>query len=226
MKKLTLVLVMGLLGCSRPSVLGLATQHVGEPLPRAKAVVVLLHGFGAPGNDLVGLAQELHATAPPGTAFVIPEAPHTAGGGLAWFKKPEQVADVRARLQRLLTGVMKDAHVEPSRVVVGGFSQGAMMAADVALHASKPLGGVIMFSGKEVPNGDWAARAPNVTATWFFISHGTGDGVIPLAAGVAVKTLLEGAGVPVTYVEFNGAHRIAPEARQGAAAFLSSVLAR
>lgn len=214
------------LGCNRGGAAGsgLVTHHAGAPLAGARGVVVLLHGFGAPGNDLVGLAQELARAAPQGTAFVMPEAPHRVGNGGAWFKKPEHVEEIRGALHVLVTNVMKEARVEPGRVVLGGFSQGAMMAAEVALHARRPLGGVIMFSGKQVPGQDWSTLAPRITSTQFLITHGTADNIIPLSAGVAVKTLLEGAGVPVTFVEFNGVHTIAPQARAAAVEFLGSVL--
>src|ERR1700722_10777977 len=121
-------------------------------------VVVLLHGFGAPGDDLVPLWRAL--STPAGTRFVFPEAPLDLGaagypgGARAWWLvdletrirrralgEPWDEADVPGGLEAARTPVMKmldeiDAELRPpaGKLVLGGFSQGAMLSLDVALH--------------------------------------------------------------------------------------------
>lgn len=218
-----LVALLAGAACSRPSFLQLAHSDVGAPLQRARGVVMLLHGYGAPADDLLGLARKLHAAGRQDTAFVVVEGPHGAGAGRAWFKQQAQVADTRNRLHRLLLGVMKTARLQASRVVIGGFSQGAMVAADVALHEPTPLGGVLMLSGTEMPGQGWDQAAPGHRGTRFFISHGVSDSVIPQPQGLAVRDLFEKAGVPVTFVGFPGGHAIPPAVEQALPGFLAGV---
>src|SRR5215472_18295524 len=121
-------------------------------------VIVLLHGFGAPGDDLVSLWRVLPV--PAGTRFVFPEAPLSLGpgfmGGMAWWlidlsrferppdpkefaqrvrEVPEGLAHARARVMQLLDEL--DTKLCPSKLVLGGFSQGAMLSLDVALRAER-----------------------------------------------------------------------------------------
>ncbi|MEO8877496.1 MAG: hypothetical protein ABI461_18015, partial [Polyangiaceae bacterium] len=122
-------------------------------------VVVLMHGFGAPGGDLVSLHRVIDA--PPGTRFIFPEAPIALGGpfgeGRAWWRidmvelqkaamtgdfeamvnrRTDGLAESRALVDALLDDIEKDLGAPSSKIVLGGFSQGSMLALDVALHAT------------------------------------------------------------------------------------------
>ena len=122
-------------------------------------VVVLLHGYGAPGTDLVPLWREL--AVPHEVRFVFPEAPLELGfGGRAWwpldmarlqdrFSKaaverliaevPPGIDEARAALLELLAVLERDFGALPEQTVLGGFSQGAMLATDIVLRSSAPL---------------------------------------------------------------------------------------
>src|SRR5262245_21345251 len=117
--------------------------------------VVLLHGFGAPADDLVPLAEVLHVPA----EFVFPPAPLDLGpqffGGRAWWmldpdvfehpdrdrsnESPDGLADGRAQVVKLVESI-------EGPLVLGGFSQGAMLACDVALHTGRELAGLVLLS--------------------------------------------------------------------------------
>src|SRR4051794_4733929 len=120
-------------------------------------VVVLMHGFGAPGTDLVPLWREL--SVPSSVRFVFPEAPLDSGfGGRAWWhidmarlqsrfspdavarlttEIPEGIDQARAALLELLAALERDFHSKPETTVIGGFSQGAMLATDVVLRTDR-----------------------------------------------------------------------------------------
>src|SRR4051812_30499664 len=131
---------------------GLTTRVVGE----GPVTVVLLHGFGAPGDDLVALAQYMRV---PNARFVFPAAPIELGGlygdSRAWWRLdlakleqelrsgairdrrselPEGLTEVRAQMMNVIDEIKSRWTVDDSKLVLGGFSQGAMLSLDVALH--------------------------------------------------------------------------------------------
>src|SRR5438874_9441645 len=121
-------------------------------------IVVLVHGFGAPGDDLVALVPLMRAA--PELRFVFPAAPlalEGPGDARAWWMLdldalalgarrtfdpqdvPAGLAEARAQLSSLLDAVESELGVAAERLVLGGFSQGAMLALDVALQRRSPL---------------------------------------------------------------------------------------
>jgi len=125
------------------------------------SAVIFLHGYGANGADLMGLADVL-ADHMPGTLFLAPDAPETtvmAPMGLQWFPIPwidgsseEDAANglqaASEDLNAYLDGVMVDYDLLPEQVVIFGFSQGTMMALHVAPRREDPVAGVVAFSGR------------------------------------------------------------------------------
>lgn len=224
-RALLIALLLSVAACTRPTFLGLGYDVVGTPLKNATHLVLLLHGYGAPGDNLKDLATRLVQNCPEGTSFVVVEGPYSAGGGKAWFKTTQDVPAARQRLLDLVRTLTKKTKLPPAAVAIAGFSQGAQMAVDVALHVDKPLGAALAMSGSTIPGESWEGLAQKVSGTRFFVSHGTGDNVISLAQGQAVRDLLERSGQQVVYVEFNGQHRIAPEVVQALPGFLTVALA-
>jgi phospholipase/carboxylesterase len=204
-------------------------------------IVVLLHGFGAGGDDLVPLAQVLEAK---GTRFIFPEAPTVIDpsyGGRAWWmidvpriqrilmtgevesikrEVPEGSERARQQLDRLLDAVQQKYGVAGSRIVIGGFSQGAMVAADLALRSDRPLAGLIVFSGTIICGDIWKARLPERKGLPIFQSHGRDDSVLPYDFAEELKDMFLGAGFDHAWVPFRGGHEIPAKVIAGAAAFL------
>lgn len=212
----------------------------GEPVER---VVVLLHGFGAPGDDLVALAEWIEA---PGTAWVFPEAPMELGGlygdSRAWWmidldrlerdaargrpsdrsaELPEGLAAARAAMIELLDGVRARFALAADRLVLGGFSQGAMLACDVALHNDRPLAGLILLSGTLLARTEWEPRMPARAGLPVLMSHGTSDALLPLAAAETLRDLLVAAGLVVEWLPFEGGHEIPPPLLEAVSDFLT-----
>jgi phospholipase/carboxylesterase len=211
-------------------------------------IVVLLHGFGAPGDDLVSLAHAIRA--PQGTRFIFPEAPisFTLGFGesRAWWmidiehiqtmlmegrldelrrEVPQGLDAVRAKLDLLLDAVQAKYQVSGTRVVLGGFSQGAMLALDLALHGDRSLAGLILFSGTIMCVERWRKRMPLRKDIPILQSHGTVDPVLPYVFADELKGMLVAAGFDHTWKPFMGGHEIPPLVMAAAGEFLARVKA-
>ena len=191
---------------------------------RGGTAVVVLHGWGAPGDDLVPLAEAL---ARPGVRFFVPAAPlPEMGGGRAWwhldpyarpphastdqlapgFKPNPEVVASRAALQALIATVVD--RYAPTTVALVGFSQGAMLAIDVALAGAPAVQLVVAMSGVLLMDSVSALTAPHSTKPQFLLSHGRQDPVVPFPNGTRAKDLLEKHGFSVTWRPFEGGHEI------------------
>jgi phospholipase/carboxylesterase len=181
--------------------------------------VVLLHGYGADGNDLIGLTPYL-ARALPDTAFYAPDAPEPcemAAVGRQWFSlsryDPDQlrrqphtmgsVHDAMAEgvdaaaplLDAYLEDVMAREGIGGDRLALLGFSQGCMMALHVGLRRLPPVAAVLGYSGALVGAGDLTG-GPRAKPPVMLI-HGEDDPVVPFPAQAAAAEALTRAGLTV-----------------------------
>jgi phospholipase/carboxylesterase len=208
--------------------------------------VVLLHGFGAPGDDLASLWRVLRA--PQGTRFVFPEAPLSLAamgmpGGRAWWMidlarlqrtrtpteieemmvdVPPGLAAAREKVLSMLEGM--EAALHPSKIVLGGFSQGAMLSVDVALRTNLALAGLVLMSGALIAEPEWKTLAPRRKGLPVLQSHGTHDPILPFVAGERLAGLLKSAGLSHTWVPFPGEHAIPPPVIDAVGRFLETNL--
>jgi phospholipase/carboxylesterase len=209
-------------------------------------VVVLLHGFGAPGDDLVALGRAL--AVPRGTRFVFPEAPIDLGaryfGGRAWWPidfeermrrqaagEKRNIAEVpagleaaRAKVEGLLFEVERTLRPPPGGIVLGGFSQGAMLALDVALRSATAFAGLVVMSGTHIAAREWAEHFASRRRLPVFMSHGRGDELLPFSIAEGLRDTLAAQGFSVQWVGFAGGHGIPPGVVEALSEFLSRVL--
>ena len=199
---------------------------------RASAVVVLLHGYGANGDDLIALADAWRP-ALPNTAFVAPNAPQPIPGmygGLQWFalsmRDPSEywrgVASAQPLLDRFLDAELARHGLGPERLVLVGFSQGTMVALHVGLRRATAPAGIVAYSGLLAGPEHLAetqARPP------VLLVHGEADDLIPVEALHVAREALAAAGVPVEWhVRPRLGHGIDPEAQWLAGNFIAQVL--
>ena len=101
---------------------------------------------------------------------------------------------------------------EPGRrLVLGGFSQGAMLATDIALRSARPLAGLVLLSGTMIAEEEWLPRMPSRAGLAVLQSHGTSDPLLPYSIAERLRDALAGAGARVTFVGFEGGHGVPPE---------------
>ena len=205
-----------------------------EPLSgETRSAVIFVHGFGANGADLIGLADPL-AEHMPDTLFLSPDAPEEIPempGARRWFPIPwidgsseEQSMAGMARavddLDAFLTGVMVDEDLLPEQVIVFGFSQGTMMTLHVCPRREDPVAGIVAFSGRllqpELLADEVQSRPP------VLLVHGDMDDVVPVQSLPQAAEALQEAGWTEVYAHVmkGTAHGIAPDGLSVALAFM------
>ncbi len=212
-------------------------------------VVILLHGFGAPGDDLVSLGNAIGA--PAGTRFVFPEGPlalHLGFGDsrawwiIDWNRVNQDIAAGRFRdLSRevpkglpaarrgVLAMLMELEHrfgVDPRKTVFGGFSQGAILACDVILRTEHPFAGLVLLSGTFLAQDEWAPLMPKRRGLPAFQSHGTHDEILPYVLAERLRDELTKAGLRVDWHSFRGGHEIPDGIVKRLGVFLRTVFSR
>lgn len=221
----------------------LVVRVVGPAAPVATTTVVLLHGFGAGGDDLVDLAGML--AAPASVRFLFPAAPilleGDPDGARAWWlidfdrlqqamhlrqDRSQEVPEGLAEARALISGLLDQLEAQGAdRIVLGGFSQGAMLALDVALHRTKPLAGLALMSATRINGQAWRAGMPRVAGVPVFLAHGTRDPLLPFVEAKTLRDELAGAGADVDWVEFGGGHEIPPPVLAGLGRLIARVAA-
>ncbi len=202
----------------------------------AKSAVIFVHGYGADGADLLGLADPLGQHLPD-TAFHAPDAPQRCSGnpfGYQWFPIPwldgsseaearAGMAEAVAALDAYVDAVLAAEGLTPDRLALFGFSQGTMMSLHVAPRRPAALAGVVGFSGRLLAPEQLAAEA--VSKPPVLLVHGDADEVVPFADMQVAGQALTAAGF-TTYghVMRGTGHGIAPDGLSVALAFLRDVL--
>jgi len=189
-----------------------------EPMP----TIIVMHGRGADAHDLADLAPVLDVA--PGCRFIFPNAPRAweaAPGmtfGWTWFDGwPPEPASVTASREQLLKFIGEIRERYPTTaLIVGGFSQGAMMALEAGLRSD--ANAILVMSGGlyELPN---EAKPRPV-----FIAHGTLDDVVPVSYARRARLILEEKGFDVSYYEYSTGHQIAMEEIDAAREFIARTL--
>ncbi len=215
----------------------LQAEKVAPRSGETRSAVVFLHGYGANGADLLGLAQPLGEHLPD-TLFVAPDAPEACAGapmGYQWFPIPwidgssEEAAEQGMRaavadLDAFLDAFMVDEDLMPEQVALFGFSQGTMLALHVAPRRPDAVAGIVAFSGRLLSPeilGDEAVSRPPV-----LLVHGDMDDLVPVQSMPEAAEALQKAGWKDVYahvMEGTG-HGIAPDGLGVALAFLRDKL--
>jgi len=201
---------------------------------KPRALVVMLHGVGADGNDLIGIAP-LWAPALPGVAFVSPDAPEPcdmAPFGRQWFSLQDRTPEAMLAGLRTVAPIL-DAFVDaelarhglgPERLALVGFSQGSMTALHAAPRRPSAVAGILAYSGRLLGADALAAEA--TARPPVMLIHGTADPVVPFPAMAEAELGLAAAGIPVeSHARPGLAHGIDEDGLRLGLGFLQRVLA-
>ncbi|MEA2754644.1 MAG: phospholipase/carboxylesterase [Aliidongia sp.] len=195
----------------------------------ANALIVLLHGLGADGADLIELAGPLSGVLPD-AAFVSPNAPEPcdmAPSGYQWFslqdRDPARLSRAADRAAMPLAGFIEAElaalHLDRARLVLVGFSQGTMMALHVGLRLTPGPAAIVGFSGALLAPERLAAETGEAPPV--LLIHGTADDIVPFERMAAATSALEAAGVATETLARPGlGHGIDEPGLNAAAAFL------
>lgn len=230
----------------RKANLGKLSCMISDPVDHAKPerIVVLSHGFGAPGNDLVPLAEALLQLDPAlktDTQFIFPAAPMSLDsrgmyGGRAWWwidlearltaieqgqldifrnDDPDGMADASDALLSTVEAALDETGLDASRLIIGGFSQGSMVSTDVALRMNDRPAGLVVLSGTLLCEDRWKDLAAKRGPLPVLQSHGYYDPILPFIGAEWLKALFEEAGFPVDFRPFPGQHQIEMSGLEG-----------
>jgi phospholipase/carboxylesterase len=201
----------------------------GPSLPPLKGpathLVVLVHGYGSDGKDLISLGSHWQQTMP-GAAFVAPNAPDPLPGspGYQWFpisridpaEMQKGVERAGPILDEFLDVELARRSLPPERLILVGFSQGTMLSLHVGLARAVPPAAIVGLSGM-LPG----APPENRDGPPVFLAHGNADRTVPVQAMLAAATALGSAGRTVQWHLAEGVgHGVDPQTMDLAGAFL------
>ncbi|MGE0632849.1 MAG: alpha/beta hydrolase [Pseudobdellovibrionaceae bacterium] len=206
-----------------------------------KTWIVMFHGYGADNRDLASLAELIPTDG--STNWIFPngiiEVPIGPGwSGRAWWPidiaalqkaqatggdLPERDPVSVGALRKTVFDAITQLNVPWNKIVLGGFSQGAMLATDIFLNAPEAPKGLIIFSGAVICKEQWKPLIPNRKGLKYFISHGGQDPIIPVRAGNQLESLLNSGGMKGGLMTFNGGHEIPPQVIAKAGEYLRSL---
>jgi phospholipase/carboxylesterase len=212
----------GTTGCRRaPALVTLERGGSGPP------TLVLLHGYGSSADEWLPFVATIRL--PEGGRFVFPQAPGMSAParsstGRAWWQLDlalqrgsidgaPDLSTTQPPGLKIAASMVRDLIKDLERtrgkpIVLGGFSQGAMVAAEVALQSDVELDGLVLLSGTLVDEAAWQQRFGKLRSVPVFMSHGRADPVLPFAIAERFRGQMVAAGLNVTWVPFGGGHEM------------------
>lgn len=199
--------------------------------------LVLLHGYGSNAEDWLQFTETIQL--PRSGAFVFPQGPWRGpNGARGWWwlnieghvPTGEQFPDFSVAnpggikvASRLVRRFLQDVR---GPIVLGGFSQGAMLSAEIAFQTDQPLAGLVLIGGTTVNETKWVEQFPGRRSLPIFIAHGRQDDVLPFALAERFAGKLKTAGLNVTWFPFEGGHNIPPPVIRELNTFLATHVSR
>ncbi|MHB8482700.1 MAG: alpha/beta hydrolase [Nitrospiria bacterium] len=183
----------------------------GKPL----GCVIFVHGLGVTGKDLMPLAEQLNL---PQTKFIFPNGPFPVEysyEGRAWYQLPREngkgISVSRKKLIELIQQ-FEASGIPSGEIIIGGFSQGAVMSLDAGLRYPGRLCGLMALSGYlHAPEKLSEEKSPANKGLPILVCHGADDDVLPVTGSHEAVKALENEGYRVTYHEYSIGHQIIPE---------------
>jgi phospholipase/carboxylesterase len=216
---------------------GLRTLVAGDRA--APLALVLLHGYGM---DPEALAPFSHSLGVP-LLYLLPEGPLSAaaGGRGWWVSSLEEAGETRAAVPRDLASLEPPgldvargrlatfldsaaAEFRTRHWVLGGFSQGGMLALDLVLRGALRPAGLVLCSASRIALRLWAPQAERLAGLPVLVSHGRRDADLAFHAGEALRDFLGAGGARVEWLPFDGGHEIPLIVWRGVRKFLRGLL--
>ncbi len=193
-----------------------AIVHGGPGPP----TVVLLHGYGGRAEHWLQFVDHLRRA--DNARLIFPQGPlrGPVSGSRGWWwlnleghiPEGRQLADLSTSspggikvASRLVRNLLEDVQ---GPIVLGGFSQGAMVSAEVAFQTDQELAALVLLGGTTVNEAAWVERFPGRRQLPVFIAHGRHDGVLPFEIAERFAGKLKAAGLNVTWFPYDGGHDI------------------
>lgn len=208
-------------------------------------LVVMMHGFGAPGTDLVGLWRVLDV--PREVRFAFPEAPHELPGmpgARAWWQLdmqraeqamaegpksyateiPPGMEEATDEVVAVITALEDQLEVPDGQLIVGGFSQGSMAACNTVFTRGLSSAALVILSGTPVNLSAWSSGMEAGARPPTFQSHGTQDPLLSFNAAEELRDTMEHHGLNVQWLPFRGGHELPRQVIDGLGAFITKIV--
>lgn len=207
--------------------------------------LLLLHGYTSSPQDWLPFTQTIHISSI--RRFVFPEAPEATSppegplGGRAWWRlglenypsrdglpdlskaRPEGMTRAVQTIQRLIHDLHARLDYPRERVIVGGFSQGAIIAADLAFRTEEPMQALVLLSPTFVDEQGWLPLMHHRAGLPVFVAHGRQDPTLPFASTERLQHAMRSAGLRVTWMPFDGGHEMPAEVVTALNSFLAGL---
>jgi len=205
--------------------------------------IVLLHGYASSADQWIPFTQSIPF--PPQGRFLLPQAPKTtlrtdnAPEGREWWdldlaaylrpgrngvdlaRENPRGLERAARQVRSLLWAEGNSYDHP--FILGGFSQGAMVAGQIAFASDEPLAALVILSGTPINEANWRIGFARRKGLPVFMSHGRNDDILPFDLAERLHAEIEAAGLPVIFVPFVGGHEIPAEVVIALGRFLGQI---
>jgi phospholipase/carboxylesterase len=206
---------------------GLRTFEAGD----GSRAFVLLHGYGSSPHEWLPFTATI--VLPPGTRFVFPEGPDTTAppdappGGRAWWRldlakyitpgrpipdmstsRPLELQPIASRVRTLAGEVERRIGAPQGSTILGGYSQGAMIAGEIAFRSNQHMRALVLLSGTIVDEPSWLAGMTERAGLPVFIAHGRRDDILPFDVAERLADHMRRRGLRVTWVPHDGGHQI------------------
>lgn len=197
----------------------------------------MFHGFGADSSDLKSLADVLTPDNKkinwifPNGVYSVPIGPMMSGR--AWWPltlsqlpsdwsnyTPDNLDQLKIKIWNLISSF----NIPPHKIILGGFSQGAMLATELYLTAQDKPAGLVSFSGNLIRKTAWAESLKNRVGAKVFLSHGELDQVLPISGTYKLLELFKSQQLECTFCSFRGGHEIPMVAIEKAKNYLKLLL--
>ncbi len=198
-----------------------------------KQIILLLHGFGSNGADMIALAPDWQA-ALPDALFLAPNAPQRLGNfasGYQWWPlsafTPQALAAGAASaapaIDAFIDRKLAQYRLDEAQLAIVGFSQGTMMALHVGLRRSRQVAAIVGYSGMLTGAADLGRRS--ITTPPVLLVHGSADPVVPIAALHEAKAALDRLGVnATTHISSGVGHYVDPAGLRAGVDFVATSL--
>lgn len=198
--------------------------------------IILFHGFGADAHDLESLKDYITVISPvnyrfPNGVFEVPIGPGWTGR--AWWplvlsSLPSDWSDYTPEpMDKLIPAILKmitDLKVPWNKIILGGFSQGAMLATELYLQAPEQPLGLISMSGSLIRQSVWSEKLEKRAGAKIFLCHGEYDQVLPIQGSQKLLNLCKQKGLVCQWLTFPGGHEIPPKALNGISQYINGLL--
>ena len=187
-------------------------NYIESKSQNSSNTIIMIHGYGSDEKDLFGFRTYF-----PNSDFYCVQGPITLGvNSFSWYKitfnkdgsKERDLIQAQSSLKQLAEFIATVKNNTTNKIIIGGFSQGAILSLQLAIEYPKLMNGVICFSGMPWSETGTTSKTIDHAKIKAFYGHGVQDNVLPISEGRKCKNIITESGMNMTYKEYAMNHQI------------------